>query len=290
MHSIAFIGIGVMGHHMAQNLMRAGYSLRVYSRTKARAVAVVEAGALWCDTVADCVREAEAVITIVGYPKDVEEVYFGAGGVIENAKPGAYLIDMTTTAPSLAVRIYEAAKAKGLFALDAPVSGGDSGAKNATLAIMAGGDAAAFAACKPLFGAMGKKITHTGKAGSGQHTKMANQIAIAGALAGVCEAVSYARANGLEVPVMLEAIETGAAASWQLSNQTPKMLEEDYAPGFFIKHFIKDMRLGDEAALAQGLRLGVLEQVLGMFEELERDGEGGLGTQALIRWYEKKMR
>ena len=286
MKNIAFIGLGVMGGSMAQNLMKAGFSLRVYTRTKEKAEAVLEKGAQWCGSVAECVRDADAVITIVGYPKDVEEVYFGAAGVIENAKPGSFLIDMTTTEPGLSRRIYEAAKARGLSALDAPVSGGDSGAKNASLAIMAGGDKEAFDACMPLFQAMGKTITYAGGAGCGQHTKMANQIAIAGAIAGVSEALSYARANGLDPYIMLRAISTGAAGSWQLDNQTPKMIAGDYAPGFFIKHFIKDMKIADEAACEKGAKLPVLEQVLAMYRELAARGEGELGTQALIRYYE----
>ncbi len=287
MKKIAFIGLGVMGNAMAQNLMKAGYSLKVYTRTKEKAAQTLEKGALWCDTVAECVKDAEAVITIVGYPKDVESVYFGETGILENAPKGCYLIDMTTTEPGLSARIYAAAKERGMFALDAPVSGGDTGARNATLAIMVGGDEAAFEACKEILAAMGSKLTYTGGAGCGQHTKMANQIAIAGAIAGVSEALSYARATGLDPQVMLEAIASGAAGSWQLSNQTPKMMVGDYAPGFFIKHFIKDMRIADEAAREAGAELGVLELVLAMYKKLEAAGDGELGTQALIRYYEK---
>lgn len=288
MKKIAFIGIGVMGSSMAQNLMKAGYELNVYTRTKEKAAQVLEKGAHWCDTIAQSVKDADAVITIVGYPKDVESVYFGRDGIIENAKAGSFLIDMTTTEPGLSKRIYAAAKEKGISALDAPVSGGDTGAKNATLAIMVGGDEAAFEACRPILSAMGSKLTYTGAAGCGQHTKMANQIAIAGAIAGVCEALTYARVNGLDPNVMLEAISTGAAGSWQLSNQTPKMIVKDYAPGFFIKHFIKDMKIADDAALEQNMRLDVLESVLEMYRKLEMQGDGELGTQALIRYYENK--
>lgn len=286
MKKIAFIGLGVMGSSMAQNLMKAGYELSVYTRTKAKAAAVLEKGASWRDTVAECVRDADAVISIVGYPKDVEEVYFGEAGIIRNVKEGCCIIDMTTTEPKLSSNIYKEAKARGVFALDAPVSGGDTGAKNATLAIMVGGDREAFDRCRPIFEAMGKTLTYTGGAGCGQHTKMANQIAIAGAIAGVAEALSYARANGLDPNIMLDAISGGAAGSWQLSNQTPKMIAEDYAPGFFIKHFIKDMKIADEAALENGARLPVLEEVLKMYRALEEHGDGELGTQALIKYYE----
>lgn len=287
MKNIAFIGVGVMGRSMVQNLMNAGYALRVYTRTREKAAAVVARGARWCGSVADCVQDAEAVITMVGYPQDVEEVYFGEGGVIQNARPGAYLIDMTTTEPALSERIYAQAKARGLASLDAPVSGGDAGAKNATLAIMAGGDRAAFDACLPLFEAMGKAITYTGGPGCGQHTKMANQIAIAGAAAGVCEALSYARAVGLDPEAMLEAISTGSAASWQLTHQMPKMIAHDYAPGFYCKHFIKDMKIADDSARANGAELPVLQTVLGMYRSLAEAGYGDLGNQALIKYYEK---
>jgi len=286
MERIAFIGVGVMGGPMARHLMDKGYKLTVYNRTKAKAESLIQAGALWCDTIAECVKDADAVITMVGYPRDVEAVYMTGGGILENAKHGAYLIDMTTTDPNLSVCIYEAGKEKGLFCLDAPVSGGDKGAREATLAIMVGGDKAAFEACMPLFEAMGKKIVHCGAAGAGQHTKMANQIAIAGAVAGVSEALTYARSAGLDPKVMLEAISTGAAGSWQLSNQTPKMIGQDYAPGFYIKHFIKDMQIASDVAISKDEPLPILDTVLDMYKKLNEQGFGDLGTQALIKYYE----
>ena len=196
MKNIGFIGIGVMGESMARNLSRHGFNVSIYSRTKAKAQALIAEGLTWCDTAAECASGQDAVITIVGYPKDVEEVYFGEGGVIANANPGTFLIDMTTTSPQLSKRIYEEARARGLAALDAPVSGGDGGARDGTLAIMVGGERAAFDACMPLFEAMGKNIFYEGPAGSGQHVKMANQIAIAGTISGVCEAVATVKANG----------------------------------------------------------------------------------------------
>lgn len=285
MKTVAFIGIGVMGNSMASNLMKKGFSIRAYTRTKEKANAIVEQGAVWCDSVKECVQGAEAVITIVGYPKDVEEVYFGENGIIANAAPGTYLIDMTTTSPKLSVRIYNEAKERGLFSLDAPVSGGDVGAKNATLSIMVGGDADAFNACMPLFEAMGKSIIHAGKEGCGQHTKMANQIAIAGAVSGVCEAMCYARANGLDVDNMLSCISGGAAGSWQLSNMAPRILKGDFAPGFFIKHYIKDMHIAQEGAADANVTLSVLDAVCKMYEELDKQGFGDDGTQALIKYY-----
>lgn len=287
MKSIGFIGIGVMGESMARNLKKHGYELFIYNRTKSKAEVLIAEGATWCDSAAECAAGRDAVITIVGYPKDVEEVYFGTDGVIANARPGAYLIDMTTTSPRLSKRIYEAARARSLWALDAPVSGGDVGAKNGTLAIMVGGDKPAFDACLPLFEAMGKGIFYEGPAGSGQHVKMANQIAIAGTVTGVCEAVAYARAAGVDLDVMLKTISGGAAASWQLQNNGPKMRSGDFAPGFFIKHFIKDMSIAEEEAKAAGLSLKILEQVLQMYQKLEAEGKGNNGTQGIIEYYDK---
>ena len=286
MKKIGFIGIGIMGQSMVRNLMKAGYEVAVYNRTKSKADAVVAEGALWCDSAAQCAAGRDAVITIVGYPKDVEEVYFGEGGVIAHADPGTCLIDMTTTSPKLAVRIYENGKKKGLPVLDAPVTGGDAGAKAGTLTILVGGDQETFEKCRPLFEAMGKNIYYEGKAGNGQHTKMCNQIAIAGALSGACEALAYAKAVGMDPAHMLESISTGAAGSAQLSNVASRILKDDYAPGFFIKHFIKDMKLADEEAVNAGAHLGVLEYVLNMYQELETEGCGDRGTQALIKYYE----
>lgn len=287
MKRIAFIGIGVMGSSMAGHLLDAGYDMHLFTRTREKALPLIERGAHWHDGVAACVAGADAVITIVGFPPDVEEVYFGANGVIENASPGALLIDMTTTAPSLSVRIYEAAKARGLFAIDAPVSGGDVGAKNGTLSIMAGGDREAFERAMPLFERMGKTIHYTGRAGTGQHTKMANQIAICGAIAGACEALLYAKKAGLDPENMLSCISGGAAGSWQLSNMVPRILKGDMNPGFFIKHQVKDLRIARAEAAERGAALPVLDLIAGMYEHLLEEGDGELGTQALIKAYEE---
>ena len=282
---IGFIGVGVMGNGMVKNLLQQGYEVNAYTRTRAKALEALDAGAVWRENVADCVRDADAVISIVGFPPDVEEVYFGDKGILANARPGTLVIDMTTTSPRLSQRIYTEAADKGLPALDAPVSGGDTGARAGTLAIMVGGDREAFERAMPIFEAMGKSIRYMGPAGSGQHTKMANQIAIAGTLAGACEAVAYARAVGLDVDEMLSAISGGAAGSWQLSNNGPKSAHGDFAPGFFIKHFIKDMTLADGEARGRDVPLPVLEKVLAMFRALEAQGYGDEGTQALIRAY-----
>ena len=285
MKKIGFIGVGIMGKSMVRNLRKAGYEVAIFTRTKAKAEDVIAEGAVWCDTVAECAKGRDAVITIVGYPKDVEEVYFGENGIIANADPGTYVIDMTTTSPRLAVCIWEEAEKAGLHAVDAPVTGGDTGARAGTLTILAGGKKEDFDACVPVFEAMGKNINYEGKAGNGQHTKMCNQIAIAGALAGACEAMVYAKNTGLDVDTMLKSISTGAAGSAQMNNVASKAAKDDYAPGFFLKHFIKDMGLADEEALAADTRLGVLEDVLAMAKKLEADGMGDLGTQALIKYY-----
>lgn len=282
---IGFIGVGVMGNGMVKNLLSHGYEVNAYTRTRAKALEALEAGAEWRESAADCVRDADAVITMVGFPPDVEEVYFGEKGIMANARPGTLVIDMTTTSPRLAQRIYTEAADRGLSALDAPVSGGDTGARAGTLAIMVGGDREAFDRAVPIFKAMGKSIRYMGVAGSGQHTKMANQIAIAGTLAGVCEAIAYARAAGLDVDEVISTISGGAASSWQLANNGPKSAHGDFAPGFFIKHFIKDMTLADGEARARDLPMPVLEKVLAMFRALEAQGYGDEGTQALIRAY-----
>ena len=282
---IGFIGTGVMGKGMAANLMKAGYKVLVYNRTKAKAEELIEKGATWKDTVAEVAREANVIITIVGYPKDVREVYLGENGIIENAKAGSYLIDMTTSSPKLAKEIYEAAKARNLHALDAPVSGGDVGAKEARLSIMVGGDAEAFEEVKPIFEVMGKNIVLQGGAGAGQYTKMSNQIAIASNMLGVCEAMAYAIKAGLDPKVVLKSIESGAAGSWSLSNYTPRMLSGDFEPGFYIKHFIKDMKIALESAKELGLKTPGLELALSIYEELAERGEENSGTQALFKYY-----
>ena len=287
MKKIGFVGTGVMGSSMVLNLIKHGYELSVYNRTKSKADACIAAGAKWCDTVAECAKDKDVVITIVGFPKDVEEVYFGENGILNAAKKGAYVIDMTTTSPMLSEKIYKAAAEKGIYALDAPVSGGDTGARNGTLAIMVGGDKGTFDECIPVFEAMGTNIRYEGKAGNGQHVKMANQIAIAGAVSGVAEAVRYAMAMGVDVDTMLDTISNGAAGSWQMSNNGPKMAKEDYAPGFYIKHFIKDMKIAIECAETKGVTLDVLKKVCDEYVQLENNGKGDLGTQAIIEYYKR---
>lgn len=288
MKKIGFIGIGVMGCAMAANLMKKGYEVSVYTRTKQKAEVLLEKGAKWCDTAADCAKGQDAVITMVGFPNDVEEVYFGESGIFSAAEEGTYLIDMTTTSPKLSVKIYNAAKERKMHALDAPVSGGDTGAKNGTLSIMVGGDREAFDACYDIFAAMGTNIIYEGPAGCGQHTKMANQIALGGAISGVCEALAYAKAVGLDQQTMLDSISAGAAGSWQMTNMAPRILKGDDAPGFYIKHYIKDMRIAVEESQEVHLDLKMLNSVLEMYEKLAESGMANLGTQALYHYYGKE--
>lgn len=285
MKTIGFIGLGVMGKSMARHLLKAGYPLLVYTRTKEKAEDLLQEGAVWKETVADLAREADVVITMVGYPHDVEQVYFGEGGILENARPGTYVIDMTTSTPTLAKSIYEAAKQKGIHALDAPVSGGDIGAREGTLTIMVGGDEDVFLACKPILERLGTNIVRQGGAGAGQHTKMCNQIAIATNMIGVCEAMAYAKRAGLDPLKVLESIAKGAAGSWSLSNLAPRMLSGDFAPGFYIKHFIKDMEIALEEAERMNLPLPGLALAKQLYEELAQAGEENSGTQALYKRY-----
>ncbi len=290
MKTIGFIGVGLMGKSMVRNLMKAGYELHIYARTKAKVVDVISEGAVFHESIADCVKGRDAVITIVGFPQDVEEVYFDSGNILDSAAPGAYLIDMTTTSPMLAEKIYEEGTKRGFHVLDAPVTGGDTGAKEGTLSILVGGEEADYKACLPLFEAMGTNINYEGKAGSGQHCKLANQIMIAGTLSGVCEAITYAQEKGLDLDTFMKSVSAGAAGSRQLDLFGPKIAAGDYTPGFFMKHFIKDMKLALIEANKSGLDLGVLSQVLANYEELEAEGYGELGTQALIKFYDEEHR
>lgn len=284
--TIGFIGTGVMGKSMAQHLLNAGHPLHVYNRTKEKAASLIESGAIWEDSVASLAKHVDVVITIIGAPKDVEEVYFGADGLIENVKPGTYLIDMTTSSPKLAQQIYSAAKEKDLYALDAPVSGGDVGAQQAKLAIMVGGDQAAFAEMLPIFQVMGENIQLLGEAGAGQHTKMVNQITIAPMMVGLCEAIMYMKKASLDPQKVLDTISTGAAGSWTLENYTPRILAGDLDPGFAIKHYIKDLKIALQSAQEMELDTPGLKLALEMYEKLAAKGEGETGIHGLIKYYE----
>lgn len=283
--AVGFIGLGVMGKSMAGHLLAAGYPLYVYNRTKAKAIDLIQQGAKWVDSPRSLTQKAQFIFTIVGFPKDVEDVYLSENGLIPSGKPGTYLIDMTTSSPTLAKRIYSAGKMKGIHVLDAPVSGGDIGAKQARLAIMVGGDKEAFDKVLPLFQLMGKNITYFGKAGAGQHVKMANQVAIATNMIGVCEALVYSKKAGLDVEKVVHTISTGAAASFSLSSYAPRILQNDYTPGFFIKHFIKDMQIALEEAEKMGLELPGLQLAKQLYDQLQESGEGESGTQALYKYW-----
>lgn len=285
--TIAFIGTGVMGAPMAQHLMEAGYRLVVHNRSRDKAEPLLAAGATWACCAGEAASQADVTITIVGYPHDVEEVYFGSGGIIEEAPPGALLIDMTTSTPSLAVRIAQAAAARGLMALDAPVSGGDIGARDATLTIMVGGEREAFERGLPLFRVIGKTCTHMGGPGCGQHAKMANQIGMAGTMLGLVEALQYAKAAGLDLGKTHAALSGGGANSWSWGAYGPRILAGDLTPGFFVKHFVKDLRIAIDEARARDLVLPGLELAERLYTRLQDTGGAELGTQALWLLYER---
>jgi len=284
--SIAFIGTGVMGRSMAGHLLKAGHKVHVFNRTKAKAQALLDAGAQWYDSAGAAASQADYIFTIVGFPSDVEETYFGAEGVLARARRGSVLVDMTTSSPVLAQRIASAATEKGLSALDAPVSGGDVGAKEARLVIMVGGDSAAFDRTKPLLDLMGRNVLLHGGPGAGQHCKLANQISIASIMMSWCEALTYAKKAGLDPTRVIESIGGGAAASWSLNNLAPRALKGDFAPGFYVKHFIKDIRLALESAEAMKLTLPGLTQAKKLYDEVATRGWENEGTQVLLRWYQ----
>jgi 3-hydroxyisobutyrate dehydrogenase len=282
---IGFIGIGVMGKSMAGHLQKAGFPLVVYTRTKEKAADLLNQGAEWADSPKEVAQKANVVFTIVGYPYDVEETYLGENGLIANGKEGSYFIDMTTSSPSLAVKIYNEAKKHQIQVIDAPVSGGDIGARDAKLSIMVGGEEEAFNAVLPLLEKLGTNIVYQGKAGSGQHTKMANQIVIASNMIGVTEAIIYAEKAGLNPDTVLKSISTGAAGSWSLSNLVPRMLKGDFEPGFYIKHFIKDMNIALEEAEQLEMEAPGLALSKSIYDRLAEKGEENSGTQAIYKYW-----
>jgi 3-hydroxyisobutyrate dehydrogenase len=279
---IGWVGTGVMGRWMCQHLMTKGYAATVYNRTKERAQPLLDAGATWADTPADVAQRSDVVFAIVGFPKDVREVFLGPKGILTAARPGLALVDMTTSEPSLAREIHEAAKAKGVASLDAPVSGGDVGAKNAGLSIMVGGDADVVEALRPLLECMGKTIVHQGPAGAGQHTKMVNQILIASNMVGVCEALLYGWKAGLDLKTVLQSVGGGAAASWSLNNLGPRIIDRNFEPGFFVEHFIKDMGIALDEAKRMNLALPGLALANQLYLAVQAQGWGRKGTHALM--------
>lgn len=285
MKKIAFIGTGVMGASIVEHLLKVGYAVTVYTRTKEKALPLVEKGALWAETPALASRNQDIIFTMVGYPADVEQVYFGEQGILSAVKAGAIVVDMTTSEPTLAKKIYTAATEKGVSSLDAPVSGGDVGAKSGTLSLMVGGDEEAFVQLLPVFEVFGQNIVYQGAAGAGQHTKMSNQIVISTMMIGVCEALAYGLKAGLDLENVLKSITAGSAASWTLNNLAPRMLKEDLAPGFYIKHFIKDMKIALDEAEQMNLQLPGLTLAKELYEQLAAQGYSENGTQALIKYY-----
>jgi 3-hydroxyisobutyrate dehydrogenase len=279
---IGWIGTGVMGRWMCQHLMTKGYSATVYNRTRDKAQPLLAAGATWADTPKAVAERSDVVFAIVGFPKDVREVFLGSQGALAGSKSGSVLVDMTTSEPSLAREICDAAKAKGVIAIDAPVSGGDVGAKNAALSIMIGGDAAAVEAIRPLFECMGKTIVHQGPAGAGQHTKMVNQILIAGTMVGLCEALLYGFKSGLDMETVFKSVAVGAAGSKALEVLGPRVLKRDFEPGFYVEHFIKDMGIALAEAERMNISLPGLGLVKQLYEAVRAQGYGRKGTQALM--------
>jgi 3-hydroxyisobutyrate dehydrogenase len=284
---VGFIGLGIMGRSMAGHLLAAGHPLAVYNRSRASADALVAQGARWCNSPAEVAQTSDVVITIVGYPSDVEQVWLGADGIVAAAAPQTLLIDMTTSSPALARRLAQAAAERGCEALDAPVSGGDVGARDAKLSIMVGGGADAYARALPVFQRMGANIARLGAggAGAGQHTKMCNQIVIASTVMGVSEGLAYARAAGLDLDAVLKVIGGGAASGFQLNVIGAKMAHGDFAPGFFIEHFVKDLGIALQEAQALGLDLPGLALARQLYGTLIEQGHGRLGTQALFQRY-----
>jgi 3-hydroxyisobutyrate dehydrogenase len=279
---VGWIGTGVMGRWMCQHLMTRGYAATVYNRTKDRAMPLLEAGAAWGDAPRAVAEKSDVVFAIVGFPRDVREVFLGAQGALAGSRPGTILVDMTTSEPSLAREIYEAGKAKGVAAIDAPVSGGDVGARNAALSIMVGGDADAVEAVRPLLECMGKTIVHQGPAGAGQHTKMVNQVLIATNMIGVCEALLYGYKAGLDLKTVLQSVGGGAAASWSLNNLGPRIIDRNFEPGFFVEHFLKDMGIALDEARRMNLALPGLALANQLYLAVQAQGWGRKGTHALM--------
>jgi 3-hydroxyisobutyrate dehydrogenase len=270
---------------MAGHLLAAGHPLTVYSRTRERATALVEAGATWAPSPADAVAQADVACTMVGLPSDVDEVFYGPRGILAAGRCPGLLIDFTTSSPALAARIAASAASAGAAALDAPVSGGDVGARNATLSIMCGGSQEAFDRAQPILARLGKTMVLQGPPGAGQHTKMVNQLLIAGTMLGLAEALAYAKRAGLDPATVLESVGGGAAASWSLANLAPRVLKGDFAPGFFIEHFVKDLRIALDEARSMGLELPTAAAAERTYAALAEAGHGRSGTQAIVHAY-----
>jgi 3-hydroxyisobutyrate dehydrogenase len=286
MESIGWIGTGVMGSSMCKHIIQAGYDVNVYNRTRSKADPLTEMGAVWCDSPAAVAGESDIIFTIVGFPEDVEEVFLGDSGLLAHAREGSCIVDMTTSTPVLAERIHGIATKKGIQTLDAPVSGGDVGAKEGRLAIMAGGQKKTFDRVKPLFDLMGENITLMGGPGKGQHTKMCNQTLIASTMIGVIESLLYAFKAGMDLEQVISVIGKGAASSWSINNLGMRIANGDYDPGFFIKHFVKDMRIALDEARRMQLSLPGLAMAEQFYTSAMAQGYENLGTQGLYKVFE----
>ena len=279
---LGWIGTGVMGRSMCGHLIDRGFAMTVSSRTKSKADALLAKGAKWADSPKAVAEQSDIVFSIVGFPADVREVMLGPQGALAGSKPGTILVDMTTSEPSLAIEIAKAAKAKGVHAVDAPVSGGDIGAREARLSIMIGGDKDVVDVLRPCFETIGKTIVHQGPPGAGQHAKMVNQILIATGMIGVCEALLYGYKAGLNLDTVMQSVSTGAAGSWSLSNYGPRMMANNFDPGFFVEHFIKDMGIALEESKRMGLSMPGLALAHQLYVALKAQGHGRDGTHSLM--------
>lgn len=279
---IGWIGTGVMGFHMCRHLLENSYPVTVYTRTRSKAAPLLALGAVGANSVREVAEKCDVIFTIVGFPADVREVYLNDNGILAAAKPHTIAIDMTTTEPSLARKIYDMARSKPIYTVDAPVSGGDVGARNGTLSIMVGGDRDVVEAVQPLLKILGRTIVYQGEAGAGQHTKMCNQITIAGTMIGVCESLLYGYRAGLNLNTMLTSISGGAAACWTLDNLAPRILQRNFDPGFFVDHFVKDMGIALREAQRMNLALPGLALVHQLYTAVQAQGHGQKGTHALM--------
>lgn len=282
---IAFIGTGVMGANVVKHLLDASYDVTVFTRTKSKAQPLIALGAKWADHVADAIEDADVIFTMIGMPSDVEEVYLSDNGIFANGRPSQIVVDMTTSSPELAVTIAEKAESCQMHSLDAPVSGGDTGARNGTLSIMCGGNKELFDRLLPILTVFGKQIVYQGEAGAGQHAKMCNQITVAGNMIGACEALAYAMKSGLDPDTMLQSVTSGAANSFSLSDLGPRIVKGDYEPGFYVKHFVKDLDIALKETERLDVQLPGLQLARDMYTDLLSKGYGEKGTQVLFKKY-----
>lgn len=286
MMRIGFIGTGVMGQSIVRHLLEAGNQVLIYTRTRKKAESLIEEGAMWCDTPNKVAQEAGLIFTMVGYPSDVEDVYFGKNGLFQSDSANKIFIDLTTSTPTLAEKIYDTAVSRGASAIDAPVSGGDLGAQKGTLTVMAGGEESVFEKVRPVIELFSSSLMLHGRPGSGQHAKMANQIMVAGTMTGLSEMLVYANTAGLDLEKVIETLSGGAASNWSLLNYGPRILKEDYSPGFFVKHFVKDLKIVLDEAEKMNLNLPSTQLAYKLYKELSDDGYEDSGTQALIKlWW-----